>query len=311
MPFANMIIIDLLLLLACAAVVLRLDARQRRVDRQVAIALPTSAVAHGLPSLRRQQAQSRWQFVHRLFGYDPGTVYRVRVEYVFVVGLIIALAIGYAGSYLDFPVSYGIIAGFVVAVFVVRGIFGWQQSQFRNRLFKQIPDVIELVTSTVRAGLPVYGAFQTVARDMPEPTAGQFAIVCNEMAFGGAPEEALEGIYHRSRVAEYGMFAVTIAVQMRSGGGLAETLQTLGETVRQRVGLAGRARALAGEVIFSAKALSAAPFVVSGLLYLINPEMIDKLFYDPTGRILLAYAVTSVVMGIFVIRWMIQRETKI
>jgi len=311
MPLANLIIIDLLLLLACAVVVLRLDARRRRVDRQVAIALPTSAVAHGLPSLRRQQAQSKWHFVHRLFQYDPGTVYLVRGEYVFVGGLIVAIAINYVGSLLEFPASYGIIVGIIAAVLVVRGMFSWQQSQFRNRLFKQIPDVIELVTSTVRAGLPVYGAFQTVAKDMPEPTAGQFAIVCNEMAFGGPPEEALEGIYHRSHVAEYGMFAVTLAVQMRSGGGLAETLQTLGETVRQRVGLAGRAKALAGEVIFSAKALSAAPFLVSALLYLINPQMIDKLFYDPTGRMLLAYAVTSVFIGIFVIHWMIKRETKI
>jgi len=193
----------------------------------------------------------------------------------------------------------------------MRGMFNWQQGQFRNRLFKQIPDVIELVTSTVRAGLPVNEAFQIIARDMPEPTAGQFAIVCDEMAFGGPPEEALEGIYHRSHVAEYGMFAVALAVQMKSGGGLAETLQTLGETVRQRVGIAGRARALAGEVIFSSKALSAAPFVVTGLFYLINPEMIDKLFYDPTGRILLAYAVTSVIIGIFVIHWMIKRETTI
>ena len=52
------------------------------------------------------------------------------------------------------------------------------------------------------------------------------------------------------------MFAVTLAVQMKSGGSLAETLQTLGDTVRQRVALAARAKALAGEVIFSSRALS-------------------------------------------------------
>jgi len=311
MPLANAIIIDLLLCIACAIVVLRLDARRRRVDRQVANALPISAVAHGLPSLRRQQTQSKWQSIHRLFQYNPGTVYLVRGEVVFVVGFIVASAISYTGSLLGFPLSYVVIAGLVAALFVIRGSFSWQQARFRNLLFKQIPDVVELVTSTVRAGLPVTEAFQIITKDMPEPTAGQFAIVCNEMSLGGPPEEALEGIYQRSHVAEYGMFAVTLAVQMRSGGALAETLQTLGETVRQRVGLAGRARALAGEVIFSARALSAAPFIVSGLLYMMNPAMIDKLFYDPTGRMLLAYAVSSVIIGIVVIRWMIRRETTI
>jgi len=86
------------------------------------------------------------------------------------------------------------------------------------------------------------------------------------------------------------MFAMTLAVQLKSGGGLAETLQTLGDTVTQRVGLAARAKALAAEVIFSAKALSYAPVIVTGLLYWINPQSVDLLFYDPTGNMLLAYA---------------------
>jgi len=311
MSLTTAIIIDLLLCIACAIVVLRLDAKRRRMDRQIANALPTSAVAHGLPSLRRQQTQSRWQSIHRLFQYDPGTVYLVRTEIVFVVGFIVANVISYVGNLLEFPIQYGIVAGISAAIVVIRGLFGWQQARFRNLLFKQIPDVIELVTSTIRAGLPITEAFQIIAKDMPEPTAGQFAIVCNEMSLGGPPEEALEGIYQRSHVAEYAMFAVTLAVQMKSGGSLAETLQTLGETVRQRVGLAGRAKALAGEVIFSARALSAAPFLVSGLFYWINPRSIDMLFFDPTGRMLLGYGVTSVIIGTFVIRWMIRRETTI
>ena len=61
---------------------------------------------------------------------------------------------------------------------------------------------------------------------------------------------------------------MTLGVQMKSGGGLAETLQTLGDTVRQRVALAARAKALAAEVIFSSRALSFAPFIVGGLTLL-------------------------------------------
>jgi tight adherence protein B len=68
---------------------------------------------------------------------------------------------------------------------------------------------------------------------------------------------------------------------------------------------------LAGEVIFSARALSLAPVIVGGLLYWIDPQTVDLLFYDPTGRKLLAYAVASVLVGVFVIRWMIRRDTAI
>jgi tight adherence protein B len=167
------------------------------------------------------------------------------------------------------------------------------------------------VTSTVRSGLPVNEAFRTIARDMPQPTAGQFETVCNELRLGIPPEDAVEAIYRRTLVPEYAMFAVTLAVQLKSGGSLAETLQILAETVTQRVALAARAKALAGEVIFSSRALSCAPVIIGGVLYLISPQSVDLLFYDPTGNMLLGYAVGSVLLGHFVIRWMIQRETSL
>jgi tight adherence protein B len=199
------------------------------------------------------------------------------------------------------------LAAAIVAMMAVRGLFGWHQRCIADQLFRQLPDTIELVTSTVRSGLPVNEAFRTISREMPQPTAGQFAIVCSELTLGRPPGEAVEDVYWRRRVAEYGIFAVTLAVQMKSGGRLSETLQTLGDTVRQRVALAARAKALAAEVIFSSRALSCAPLVVGGLLYWLNPQSVDLLFYDPTGRTLLAYAAASVLIGSLVIRWMIRR----
>jgi tight adherence protein B len=228
---------------------------------------------------------------------------------VLLAGVIAAAAIFYANSLLEFSTLYVSLAAAIVAIMVVRGLFGWQQRRLANQLFRQLPDTIQLVTSTVRSGLPVNEAFRTISREMPQPTAGQFAIVCSELSLGRPPEEAVEDVYRRTQVAEYGIFAVTLAVQMKSGGSLTETLQTLGDTVRQRVALAARAKALAGEVIFSSRALSCAPVIVGGLLYWINPVTVDLLFYDPTGRTLLAYAVSSVIIGSLVIRWMIRRET--
>jgi tight adherence protein B len=303
------LIIGLLLLLVCAAATtLLLDARDRRIDRQLAIALPSSHSA-SLPSIRRLEASSRWLFLHRLANYRSGIAYDWHPAYVLLSGVIAAAAIFYANSLLGFSMLYVSVAAALVALMVVRGLFGWQQRRLANQLFRQLPDAIELVTSTVRSGLPVNEAFRTIAQEMPQPTAGQFAIVCSELSLGRAPEEAVGDVYRRTQVAEYGMFAVTLAVQMKSGGGLTETLQILGDTVRQRVALAARAKALAGEVIFSSRALSCAPLIIGGLLYLINPQTVDLLFYDPTGRALLAYAVGSVISGSLVIRWMIRRET--
>jgi tight adherence protein B len=303
-------IIVLVLLICAAAMSLWLDTREKRMDRQLAIALPTSHPA-SLPSIRRSETGTRGLLLHRLANYRAEVAYGWHPAYALLAGAIAAAAIFYANSLLGFSILYVSLAAAIVAIMVVRGLFGWQQHRLANQLFRQLPDTIQLVTSTVRSGLPVNEAFRTIAREMPQPTAGQFAIVCSELSMGGRPEEAVKAVYLRTRVAEYGIFAVTLAVQMKTGGSLAETLQTLGETVSQRVALAARAKALAGEVIFSSRALSCMPLIVGGLLYAISPQSVDLLFTDPTGNMLLAYAVASVLIGSLVIHWMVKRETSL
>jgi tight adherence protein B len=302
--------IDLVLLICAAATSLWLDAGQRRIDRQVAKALPISHSVN-LPSIRRLEAGSRWQFLFRIIDYKAGIAYAWHPAYVLFAGVIAAAAIFYANSVLKFSNFYAYPAAAIAAIMVVRGLFGWQRRRLAIQLFRQLPDTIQLVTSTVRSGLPVNEAFRTIAREMPQPTAGQFAIVCSEVNLGRPPEEAVEAVYRRTQVAEYAMFAVTLAVQLKSGGSLAETLQTLGDTVTQRVALAARAKALAGEVIFSSRALAISPLIAGGLLYAANPQNVDLLFSDPTGNKLLAYAVASVLIGHLVISWMVRRETEL
>lgn len=304
------VIATVLLLLLCASgISLWLDARERRMDRQLTIALPASHAA-SLTSIRRLETGARSQLLHRLANYSPEVAYAWHPVYTLLAGISAAAAIFYINNRLLQLSTLNVsIAAAIVAVLVVRGLFGWQQRRFANQLFRQLPDTIQLVTSTVRSGLPVNEAFRTIAREMPQPTAGQFAVVCSELNLGRPPEEAVEAIYRRTQVAEYAMFAVTLAVQLKSGGSLAETLQTLGETVSQRVAMAARAKALAGEVIFSSRALSLSPLIIGGLLYWINPTTVDLLFHDPTGNMLLTYAAASVLVGHLVIRWMIRRET--
>ena len=304
------LIIILLLLLGAAAMTLWLDAWQGRLDRHVATALSNSH-SESAPSIRRAPVESRQQLIHRLANYKQGMPYAWGPVFVLPACVIAAAAILYANSFLEFPLLYVSLAAVLVAALVVRGLFGWQRGRLVDQLFRQLPDTINMVTGAVRSGLPVNEAFRGIAREMPQPTAGQFAVVCSEVALGRPPDEAIEGVYQRTEVVEYGFFAVTLGVQMKAGGGLAETLQTLGDTVRERVALAARGRALAAEVIFSGRALSVAPFLMGALMYRFNPSSVDLLFYDPTGRKLLAYAVTSVILGTLVIRWMIKRDTQL
>ncbi|MCK1535376.1 type II secretion system F family protein [Bradyrhizobium sp. 171] len=305
------VIVAVLALAMCAAAIsLWIDARERRIDRRLSVALPASHPAN-LPSIRRLETGAGSLFLHRLANYNSEISYIWHPAYVLLAGVAAAAATLYANHLLGYSILYGCIGAAIAAIIVVRGLFGWQQRRVALQLFRQLPDAIQLVTSTVRSGLPVHEAFRALARDMPQPTAGQFAIVCSEVNLGRPPEQAVEAVYQRTQVAEYAMFAVTLAVQLKSGGSLAETLQNLGDTVRQRVALAGRAKALAGEVIFSSRALTISPLVGGGVLYASNPQTVDLLFTDPVGNKLLAYAVGSVLLGALVISWMVRRETEL
>src|SRR5207253_5858005 len=142
----------------------------------------------------------RWRLLHRLANYRTEIAYDWNAAYVLLAGVVAAGAIFYANSLLGFSILYASFAAAIVAVMLVRGLFGWQQRRLANQLFRQLPDTIELVTSTVRSGLPVHEAFRTIAREMPQPTAGQFAIVCSELSLGKPPEEAVEDVYRRTQV---------------------------------------------------------------------------------------------------------------
>jgi tight adherence protein B len=209
------------------------------------------------------------------------------------------------------PFWLALLDAALTGVFTVRGLLGWQQGRYVDRLMRQLPDAVELVIGAVRAGLPVAEAFRAVAREMPNPTGEQFAYVTNDLALGRTPEDALLNLYHRTHVAEYAIFAVTLAVQSRSGGRLAETIQIMGDTVRQRIILAGRAKALAGEAKLSAQVLSVLPFIGAGALSFERPGYLDPLLHEPRGQKLLVFGIVSLLLGIITMRRMIKKATMV
>jgi tight adherence protein B len=112
-------------------------------------------------------------------------------------------------------------------------------------------------------------------------------------------------LYQRTGVTEYSIFAVTLAVQTTSGGHLAETIQTLADTVRERLTLASRAKALAGEGIVSATILCILPVVTGIALSLIQPGYLMPLFADPRGRKMFLFGVGALLAGVWTMRKMI------
>ena len=145
---------------------------------------------------------------------------------------------------------------------------------------------------------------------MPDPTRSEFQRVIAETSIGGTLERALWGVYERSGLREYAFLSVVIALQAQTGGGLAEALDNVADIVRRRVSMAAKARAMAAQAKASAIILIALPPFAGTAASLGKPGYLDPLFTDPRGNDLLIAALVMMLMGILVIRMMINRSTQ-
>ncbi len=211
---------------------------------------------------------------------------------------------GWVGDWLFVP------AGVLIGIKAMRMLFKRGRSKYAQQLFRQIPDAIGLIIRAIRAGIPMAEALRSVAREMPEPTRGEFGRVVGTVSIGRPVDEAIWTLFHRTELLEYSYLAVTIGLQTQTGGSLAETLENLGEMVRKRVAMAGRARALAGEAKIQAIVMIALPFLAALGLSFIQEGYLDTFISTPTGNNMALTGLTMIGCGALTMRWLTARALK-
>lgn len=303
-------------------VVLVADSRRRKLASRVLAVVDREASAPRtaqLAIMTRVEPRKRrlfdWAVLLLRFNPRVPALNIINWRLVFVIGALVGVTtIWVAGHFLNKgDTVFGLVQCIVVGVFVglmtVRMIFGWERNRYRQSLFRQLPDAVDLTVSSSLAGLPVSEAFRNIADGMRSPTREEFSIVVNDISLGSTVENALMRLHDRTGVSEYAIFAMVISVQSQGGGRLTESLQHLAEMVRQRVAIGQRAYALAGEARMSATILMALPFVAATVLSLITPGYLDPLFEDPRGVRLIMFAGISLLLGFLTMRQMIQWAT--
>jgi len=184
------------------------------------------------------------------------------------------------------------------------------QSRFRRKFLEQFPDAIDIIVRAVRAGLPVLEAMGVAARETPGPVGDEFQRALDEMRIGIEMEEALQRMAERIRVPDFRFYAVSVALQRRTGGSLANTLTHLSSVIRGRKEIRQKAGALSAETKASVIVLSILPFAVSGGLWLLNPGFISVLFFDPRGRFMVGLAFLSLLTGVTTMVLMVKRSLR-
>lgn len=173
----------------------------------------------------------------------------------------------------------------------------------RVKMFsKQLPEALELLSRSLRAGHSLGAGFGLIASEMPAPISKEFGQAFEEQNLGISLEEALESMTIRVPNMDLRFFATAVLLQRQTGGDLAEILDKIGKLIRERFKLAGTIQALTGEGRLSGIVLLALPPALFAVMYKLNYEYCMVLFRDPTGRQLLAGALVMQFVGALVIR---------
>jgi tight adherence protein B len=266
-------------------------------------------------SLRRAAAVPIFQLprdlANRLNAAFQATGKRVGLLHLIAAGLSAAIVvIAFVRFLLGFgsavAIPLGCVAGAIMPIIVLK----LAQARYRRHFLDLFPDALDLVGRGVRAGLPVNEALATAGTEIADPVGSELRRALDQVQIGVQMIGALDQIADRVRAADFRFLVVALALQAKTGGALAETLANLSGVIRARKALRLKARSLTAEAKASAAVLAALPFIVGGVMYVMNRDLVMTLWIDSRGRFMLGVAFLSLVTGLTTMYVMVKRALR-
>ena len=165
------------------------------------------------------------------------------------------------------------------------------------RIEEQMPDVMDLLARSLRAGHTLSSAFELAGQETPHPLGTELSMVFEEQRLGIGLNAALQDMVQRVDSPDLRYFVTGVLIQSETGGSLAELMEKLGRLIRERLTLKMKVMALTSEGRISAWIMIALPIGLFLFLYATQPKYVSLLFEDPTGQKMLAGAVISMILG--------------
>jgi tight adherence protein B len=172
----------------------------------------------------------------------------------------------------------------------------------------RFPDAIDLMVRGLRAGLPISETLGIVGDEIPGPIADEFRSVSDKMKIGRTMDAALQETADRLGTPEIQFFVITLAIQRETGGNLAETLNNLSEVLRKRSQMKLKIRAMSSESKASAWIVGSLPFIVFGLIWIINPKYMANFFVDERLMMAGGGGLLWMGIGVFIMAKMVDFE---
>jgi tight adherence protein B len=208
-----------------------------------------------------------------------------------------AFAIVCAGVFYGLPLFVAIAAFPVLCAVIPMQVLKFRRNR-RHKIFGvQLPEALELITRSLKAGHPVPVAIGMVAREMPDPIGTEFGVVADEVTYGSDLVSALHNLYERVGQEDLPLFVTAVSIQNSSGGNLREILDGLSSTIRERGKLKRKVRAISTEGRMSAYILTAVPCLLGAAIMVLMPHFYTSVADQPMTWYLLGASAAWLMLG--------------
>lgn len=207
-----------------------------------------------------------------------------------------SLFVAYALALFGIPALLWLITGgwflpviaLVLLAIVPRKAYVWLRQRRINKIQQQLPDGLMMLSSSLRAGVGFNPALETLAKDGMPPLAQELSLILREQHMGVRTEEALENFATRVPLSDVKLFVAAVCISREVGGNLAETLATLAETLRRKLMMEGKVKALTSQGKLQGVVMALLPVGIGAYLYFMYPDTMGGLLHEPIGWGLIA-----------------------
>lgn len=288
------------------------DAKRTRLQQRLSEALLNSAHTDDVEVLlARQELMSEIPWVNRaLVQIQAATKFKrvldqadleITVTRLLMFSLMAGLLAGLAASMLTVTFIIILVCGLAGAIVPFIHVF-WTRKKRFDKFLEHLPDALELMSRALSAGHAFSEALHMVSVEMPEPISKEFRKTYEEQNFGLSLKLALENLTQRIPILDLRLCVTAVLIQRETGGNLAEILEKVAHTIRERFRILGDLKTLTTSSRLSAWLLCGLPIGVAFAVTAMNPDYMSILWKDPRGHKLIYLAVFLQISGMLIVR---------
>ncbi len=214
--------------------------------------------------------------------------------------LLLALAGGLLAGLLMWNPLMGLVGaagGILLGLVSMNIAIQKRQKAFAN----QLGDMLTMVSNALRSGFSFMQAIEMVAKEMDDPIGGELGEVIRETRLGTPLDKALEHMSSRVQSSDFNLVVTAVLIQRQVGGNLSQILDTISDTVEDRIRMRREVRALTSQGRASGVVLAALPIGLAAILSFVNPTYLDPLWNEDMGRMAVAGGIILEIIGFYVI----------